>query len=164
LTAAASGRKASIGECLSRAGPRVLTVAGIRLVTDTLGGLALVLLIVPGLLAYSRWFVAIPAALFERQGVRTSLARSAWLTRQDRGLIAACYAALAVAVVVLWLGIVQLWSLFAAQLGKDSVWLLRASVQLVPATAASLVYLASAVAYLELRSTDDGETLASVFD
>ena len=63
---------------------RILPAIGTAFLMTLLGGLALLLLIVPGLILMAMWFVAIPACVVEQTGPWKSLSRSAALTKGNR--------------------------------------------------------------------------------
>jgi hypothetical protein len=81
------GRPVSLAESvrvgLRRAGP----IVALAIVMSLLGMLGLVLLIVPGMLLFTMWFVASSACVVERTGLRQSLRRSSQLTKGHRGKI-----------------------------------------------------------------------------
>jgi hypothetical protein len=76
---------------------RFFPVIGVAVAVTLLGFLGLVAFIVPGVIAFTRWFVAIPVCVVEGRGVFSSLARSALLTKGHRwnifGLMAVLYVA-----------------------------------------------------------------------
>jgi len=63
---------------------RSLAVVGFAFVATFLIQLGLVLLIVPGFILYTMWFVGLPACIIERLGPWTSLRRSRQLTKGHR--------------------------------------------------------------------------------
>jgi hypothetical protein len=63
---------------------RFLPVIGIAFVQGFLIVLGMILLIVPGLILYTMWFVGLPACVVERLGPWTSLCRSRELTKGFR--------------------------------------------------------------------------------
>jgi hypothetical protein len=63
---------------------RFLPVIGIAFVQGFLIALGMILLIVPGLILYTMWFVGLPAGVVERLGPWTSLRRSRELTKGHR--------------------------------------------------------------------------------
>jgi len=81
------GRHVSFGEFFGRglaqsgAAIRVALLSGILLL------LAFIALVVPSLIFYTMWWVAIPVAVIERPGAIASLQRSAELTRGRRWLL-----------------------------------------------------------------------------
>ena len=67
---------------------RFLPVIGVAFLSTLLAGLASLLLIIPGLILFTAWYVAIPACVVERLGPWTSLQRSAALTKGNRWKVA----------------------------------------------------------------------------
>jgi hypothetical protein len=84
---AAEGRRASFADCVATGLRRALPVLGVAIVLGLGTIVGLVLLIVPGVIVYIMWSVAIPVTVVERRGVFGSLGRSAALTRGARGPI-----------------------------------------------------------------------------
>jgi len=78
------GRRVGFGEFFGRG----LAQAGAAIRVALLSGLLLVLafiaLVIPGLVLYTMWWVAIPVAVIERPGAVASLRRSASLTAGNR--------------------------------------------------------------------------------
>ena len=62
----------------------VASVIGLSIQPEYLQDVGLVLMIIPGLILYAMWFVAVPACVMERLGPRTSLRRSRDLTKGHR--------------------------------------------------------------------------------
>ena len=75
---------------------RFLPVIGVAFLSTVLAGLASLLLIIPGLILFTAWYVAIPACVVERLGPWTSLQRSAALTKGNRWKVARLIIVLAV--------------------------------------------------------------------
>ncbi len=89
------GTPARIGESLRWGRAVLFPVIGITFVATAGAGLGAILLLIPGLLLMTMWWVAVPVAVIERTGVLASLRRSAELTRGYRwrvfGVIAVVY-------------------------------------------------------------------------
>ncbi|HEY2228412.1 MAG TPA: hypothetical protein VGI22_11880 [Xanthobacteraceae bacterium] len=64
---------------------RFYPVLGLAIAVTLIGLLGIVALVVPGLMAFTRWFVAMPACVVEECGVFASMRRSAELTRGIAG-------------------------------------------------------------------------------
>src|SRR6185312_8381222 len=78
------GRSVSIGDCLVQGGRRLpvgIVIGFLAYVGIVLGA---VLLIVPGIILFTMWSVALPANTVERTGILASLSRSQELTRGRR--------------------------------------------------------------------------------
>lgn len=78
------GQRASLGDCMVRGLSLIFPVIGVAIVAMIATGLASILLLIPGLIVMVMLWVAIPAAVIERQGVFNSLSRSAELTKGFR--------------------------------------------------------------------------------
>ena len=78
------GRRVSIGDCLIQGGRRL--PVGIVIGFLAYAGIVLgaVLLIIPGIILFTMWSVALPANTVERTGILASLSRSQELTRGRR--------------------------------------------------------------------------------
>jgi hypothetical protein len=78
------GRSVSIGDCLVQGGRRLpvgIVIGFLAYVGIVLGA---VLLIIPGIILFTMWSVALPANTVERTGILASLSRSQELTRGRR--------------------------------------------------------------------------------
>ncbi len=78
------GRKVSIGDCLTQGLTRLPTGLGVGFLAYLGIVAASCLLVVPGLMLFAMWAVALPAATVERTGVLESLSRSRALTQGRR--------------------------------------------------------------------------------
>ncbi len=81
------GRPVNLAESARLGLRRILPIIGISISVTVIGSLGLFLFILPGLLLFSRWFVAIPACVVEKLGVSASMGRSAQLTEPHRWAI-----------------------------------------------------------------------------
>src|SRR5262249_39821319 len=77
-------RPVRLAESLSVSLRRFLPVIGLACVGGILTMLALLLLIVPGFILYTMWFVGLPVCIIERLGPWRSLRRSQQLTKGHR--------------------------------------------------------------------------------
>lgn len=164
--AESEGRKASMGESIA-AGVRVLLPLVILSILLALGVMiGLVFLIVPGVILYVMWSVAVPALVEERRGVFGSFGRSRDLTRGARWKV---FAVLLVVLVVYWLmsaasGIFMVSSMdltnpqAALELPTSFV-----IVSLIVGTLVNLFWgLVQASLYVELRDWKDGPATAKL--
>jgi len=165
------GRHVSFGEFFGRglaqsgAAIRVALLSGILLL------LAFIALVVPSLIFYTMWWVAIPVAVIERPGAMASLRRSAELTQGNRwrvfGLIV-CFFFAALAVGSLF-GVALFAGLFFAS-GTDQALFDQASA--IATWLWSALFMAAqavltAVSYYYLRAAKEGvgiDDIAAVFD
>jgi hypothetical protein len=153
------GRPFGIGESLGRGLARLLPIIGLAICFGLAVGIATLLLIIPGLIALSMFYVSLPACVVERLGPLKSMSRSARLTKGHRWQILGIYLLLALVVgiisgvlhiVVAPMGIVAsiasfVWSSLSGAFGAVVV----------------------AVTYHDLRVLKEGvdvEQIAAVFD
>jgi hypothetical protein len=78
------GRPVNLGESLGVAFGRLLPIIGVAICISIGVGLGLVLLIVPGLILMTMWFVATPVCVVEQKGPLASMGRSSELTKGHR--------------------------------------------------------------------------------
>ncbi|GAA1997729.1 hypothetical protein JL107_11050 [Nakamurella flavida] len=86
VTRAVIGRP-STGIIAERLRGRWVVLVGVSAVVSLSVAVGALFLVVPGVLIYLAWIVAVPVAVMERTGVGTALRRSAELTRGHRGRI-----------------------------------------------------------------------------
>ncbi len=79
-----AGRPAAATQAMRQGWRRTLPVFGVYLVSAIVIIIGLALLLVPGIIAGLRWFVAVPASSAEGTGFRASFSRSAALTKGHR--------------------------------------------------------------------------------
>ena len=165
------GRGLATGEFLHRG----LAQAAIAIRVALLSGFCILLgilaLVIPGLILYVIWWVAIPIAVVERPGTIASLRRSAELTKGYRWRIVALVLGFIVAGVAIFIILVVIGagvSALVSDYGEGPVdrtytvvaWFAIAAIVAVQAT---LV----AVAYYHLRVAKEGvdiDEIAAVFD
>ena len=164
------GRRVSFGEFFGRglaqggAAIRVALLSGILLI------LAFIALVVPGVILYVMWWVAIPVAVIERPGAMASLRRSAALTAGNRWRVFGLILSFTLAVVVVGALLGGLAAGLAFAVGADEVridqvstlagWLLAALLMAAQA-------VLTAVSYYHLRVAKEGvgiDEIAAVFD
>jgi hypothetical protein len=78
------GRPINIAASLQVGFRRVLPVIGVGLLVGIGAGLGMVLLLVPGLILFTMWYVSTPSCVVERLGPVASMRRSAELTKGHR--------------------------------------------------------------------------------
>jgi len=165
------GRRVGFGEFFGRglaqggAAIRVALLSGILLI------LGFIALIIPGLVFYTMWWVAIPVAVIERPGAVASLRRSAELTQGNRwrifGLIAGFLLGVFAVSLALGLAVGVGIALFAGgdvvlinQMVTILMWLWTAFLMAAQA-------VLTAVSYYYLRVAREGvgiDDIAAVFD
>lgn len=154
------GRRVDFGVCIRRALGMFVPLIGLSIVVG-FGILAgAVLLIVPGVIVYLMWFVAVPALVEERRGILAALGRSRALTAGARWPIFG----LVVAYMVLWLAIAGVSGLLGRLApGETVVAFVNAAMTMISSLIAST---GVAVAYVELRTVKEGadvDGLAAIF-
>jgi hypothetical protein len=153
-------RPIRLAESLSVGLSRLLPLIGLAFVAGLLMALGLVLLIVPGLILYTMWFVGVPACVVERLGPWTSLRRSRELTKGSRWKLFA----LALLLLVANLGSSLLASWLAALAGPI-VGLVGQMLWTGISGAFSAIVMT--VTYYDLRVIKEGvdiEQITAVFD
>jgi hypothetical protein len=80
-------RPASVMESFSKVKGQILGVVGLSLLIGLAAGAACLLLIVPGVLLFVMWSLAVPAKVLENISVGDALSRSSDLTKGDRGRV-----------------------------------------------------------------------------
>jgi hypothetical protein len=154
-------RAVSLGESLRVGFARVIPILLLAIVMGFLMGLGFLLLIVPGLILLTMWWVATPACVVERTGPWTSLKRSAVLTKGHRwkvfGLLLLLFA---VNIIVS-----QILEVVIVLVGSDILSILARL--LWGALYGAYNAIAVVMSYHDLRVAKEGidiEQIASVFD
>ena len=168
--AEAEGRKASLGECL-QAGLAVLVPLIFLSILLAIGvGVGFLLLIVPGVILYCMWSVAVPSLVEERRGVFGSFGRSRELTDGAKWKV---FGIMLVVLVVYWLlsavtGMFMMSDLDAAN--PQAPFQMSTGFLVISLAVGTLVNLfwglVQASLYVELRNWKDGPSsakLAQVF-
>ena len=163
------GNKASVADILSGALSVLFPVFVISIMVGVLVSIGLVLLIVPGIMLYVMFWVAVPAAVVERPGIMGSMRRSMELTKGYRWKI--------FFILVIWgvLGFVVQFVIAAiaglpltgaqvgGELGGGAWWIMQIISMLLGGISASIL----AVGYHDLRVVKEGigsADIARVFD
>ncbi|MGO1074858.1 hypothetical protein [Inquilinus sp. CA228] len=150
----------SVGRCLTIGLSALIPILGVSITVGVLVMLGMILLIVPGIMVFCAYYVAVPAAVVERPGVFASLSRSGVLTKGHRwrifGILVVVVIASA-AVQALAEVILGTMGLYAAVFGP------LALTSIVSAFGA----VVNGVVYYQLRVAKEGvdiEEIARVFD
>lgn len=165
------GRKASLLECVISGIRSLVPLVGLGIAIGFCVGIGAILLIVPGIMLLTAWFVAMPALAEEREGILDALSRSADLTSGARWKIFAIFLIMTVVngliggVVGLILGMNQLH--MYSLLDRDQLTLASAGAALFLHTVVAVLWgTMQPSAYVELREWKEGgstETLEQVF-
>ncbi|MDF1747881.1 MAG: hypothetical protein P1V34_03300 [Alphaproteobacteria bacterium] len=102
------GNPTTIGDCVKQGMQKSVPLILLGLIIGFGVSLGMMLLIIPGLIVFSLWFVAGPVLMVERTGIMNALTRSIALTNGARGIIIALvalifFASLAVSSITLFL-------------------------------------------------------------
>jgi hypothetical protein len=139
---------------------RFLPLLGLAFLVALLVLLGIALLIIPGLILYTMWFVSVAACVVERTGPWTSMRRSRELTKGHRWKI------FGVALLLILLSLVsRLLNMVLTSAGGETLALIGGMIWVAISYAFSSVVIA--VSYYELRAAKEGidiEQIASVFD
>lgn len=155
-----SGQRVDVVACLKRALVMFFPLIGLSILIALGVAAAAILLLIPGLILYVMWFVAVPALVEERRGVIAAFGRSRQLTAGARWQI--------FGLVVAFFLLSGMLSLSPALLGFLSLGSLASSiVQAVLTTLTSLIASTGiAATYVELRTVKEGanvDALAAIF-
>jgi hypothetical protein len=159
-----AGARPSLVRCLETGLTLILPLIALSLIIGISVGIGLILLIVPGVILWVLWSVAIPAVVQERIGVFDALRRSIDLTRGNRGNIFLILFATVIGLGVFgWIVRVTIGPLLGIAASQPMAALLEA----VLASITSMVMLTiETCIYVELRNVKDGvapSELASIF-
>ncbi|HXJ87502.1 MAG TPA: hypothetical protein VMS18_11845 [Candidatus Binatia bacterium] len=80
-------RPASVMDSFAAVKVHILGVLGLSMIVSMAAGMACLFLIVPGVLLFIMWSLAVPAKVLEHKGVFDSMSRSMELTKGGRGRI-----------------------------------------------------------------------------
>ena len=147
----------------------LLPIVGISICVGFMTGIGFLLLIVPGIMIYCAFMVAVPALVEERGGVFASLRRSRELTRGSRGrifLILILQWVIALVVSSALSRIAQVPGLMAADQGLPDPLLTAAGDSVGAAITSLIAAVIVASLYVELREVKEGKSadaLAEVF-
>jgi hypothetical protein len=154
------GRKVSALESLSRGLERFLSVFVVSLLVGLAIGVGIMLLIIPGLIFWAMYAVALPVCVVEREGGLSSLSRSQELTSGHRWPI------FGVAIAIFVVTLIGSALIRTAFLGASLVALyVMTWVWTTVVSSFSSVY--TAILYHDLRAVHEGigiDEIASVFD
>lgn len=155
------GRGFTIADSLNAGLARISAVIGVSLVVGILVGLGAILLIVPGVIVWCMYAVAIPVCVAERTGIGASLTRSAFLTKGNRWRILGLFAV--VLVVTLLIGAILGGlgvALGGVLFGTIVIYLLESALGAYSAVMVGVLYHQLRVA----REGVDIEYIAAVFE
>jgi uncharacterized membrane protein len=155
------GRGFTVAESLGAGFARLGPVFGLSLAVGFCVGLASVLLVIPGVIVWCMYAIAIPVCVVERRGVFDSMRRSAALTKGARWRIFGVFALIVLAATLVGVIVGAL-----ATLGRG-LPLAVLAVYLVESAAGAFRAVTVGVLYHQLRGAREGvdiESIAAVFD
>ena len=156
------GRDPDMAGSFGTAVSMVFQLVGLAIVMSIGFALGLLLLIVPGVILYVMWLVAVPVMVEERRGIFGSLARSAELAKGSKWQIFG----LVVIIFIVSFVISFVFGLFAPAL-MDNLMLMSVLSSLAAAVSAVVMAGILASLYVELRTVKEGadtNSLAAVFE
>lgn len=154
-----NGKRPSFGDCIQIAIRYLLPTLGIGLLVALGAGLASIALLVPGIILWLGWSVAIPVLIQERLGVFGSMSRSRALTKGSRWALFGLFLILIIIAMVIQSAIAVVVVLFQG-IVADVV------ASLVQTVLSMVLSVATAVSYVELRQVKEGtsvDELAEIF-
>ncbi|MER8648988.1 MULTISPECIES: hypothetical protein [unclassified Mesorhizobium] len=154
-----NGKRPTLGDCLQIAIRYFLPTLAIGLLVGLGAGLAALALLVPGIILWLGWSVAIPVQIQERLGVFGSMSRSRALTKGSRWSLFGLFLVLIIIGMVIQGAVGVFVYLF-----HDIVATVVAA--LVQSVMSMLLSVAAAVSYVELRQVREGtsiDELAEIF-
>jgi len=155
------GQKAGFAASFAGGFGSVVPVLAVAIVSGAIVIVGLFLLVVPGLVFATMYWVAVPAAVVEKTGVKDSLSRSAALTSGCRWKVFGVIVIISVVQAIFERGIDLLLDY------ENAIILSMAITLLYSATFTAFGAVASAVTYHQLRRVKEGtgaEEIAAVFD
>ena len=167
------GRRVNLGDCIGRGFATMFAVLGVAIVSSIVIGVGTLLLIIPGVIAMTILWVAIPAAVIERNGLG-ALSRSSELTRGFRWKI--LFVLLLLIVIAMFAGAlaggIAGFAIAISSPGGDPALVTETTafglvMWITTALTHALMAVASAVGYHDLRVAKEGvdvEQIAAVFD
>jgi uncharacterized membrane protein len=154
-----SGKRPSLRDCIGTARVVLLPAIGLGLLTS-LGVVAgLILLIIPGIVLWLRWAVAVPALVQERLGATASMSRSAALIAGFRWPLFGLALILFIATTAIQSAVSMIEPLLGPWSSLLVVALVDSAISMVWSTAAGIIYV-------ELRRLKEGtgvDGLAEIF-
>jgi hypothetical protein len=162
-----NGRRAAFGECLSTALRSLFPLIVIAFLATIAIYVGLILLVFPGLILATMWFVVVPVRVVESTGIIRSFSRSSELTRGHRGAIFGLLIIYVIGAAVVGLSIRPLtgMELVSRTLPVPNLAYSVAAI-IVGVILAVISATGIASVYYELRTIKEGvgpEQLASVF-
>jgi hypothetical protein len=152
-------RPISVRAAYAAVGKRVFRVVLIMIAVGICAGFGLLLLIVPGIIWYLMWSLAVPVAIIEDKGLNAATARSRQLTRGSRGRIFVITVVLGVLVYAVMLLLVVPLGIAVAVFARGNALMIMRAMQLMNPIASflsqcligPLFMIALSLVYYDLR-------------
>lgn len=158
------GSNSSLGEMLSRSLQALLAVIVVAVLLSVLISIGFLLLIIPGLFLMTMFWVAIPVAVVERNGIGAAFTRSRELTSGHRWPVFGLFLIVVIIMVVVNVVVGLIFGFAgAAAVSSVGMWV----TQFFGMCVAAFWSVVVAVSYHDLRVVKEGvgtEQIAQVFD
>ncbi|UCI06027.1 hypothetical protein [Mesorhizobium sp. B1-1-8] len=154
-----NGKQPSFGDCIQIAIRFLLPTLAIGLLVGIGAGIGLMLLIVPGIILWLGWSMAVPVLIQERLGVFGSMSRSRALTKGSRWSLFGLFLIIVIIAMIIQWGMLLVLVLFGGIIAEVGAALVQTVVSMV-------LSVATAVSYVELRQAKEGasiDQLAEIF-
>lgn len=148
-----SGEKPTFAQCLSVGLAMILPMIGIGILLSLGVGLAMLLLIVPGIILWLCWSVVVPVYVQEKVGVFEAFGRSLDLTRGARWRI---FLTMLLVVVGLWLLSIPAGILSVAVASSGSIIVTALVTSVISALGSMVMVTVQSCIYVELRNVKEG--------
>ena len=158
------GRPADIGGSVSAGLGMILPIIGLSIIIGLAVAFGFLLLVVPGVILYVMFSVAIPVLVNERKDIIASISRSVELTAGSRWIIFALIVILFVLSWIIGMILGLLGGIFTAALGLAAGMAVTTALSAAVSSAINAATISSL--YVELRTVKEGATtdgLAQVF-
>lgn len=154
------GQKVSAVESVSRGFERFLSIFVVSLFVGLAVGVGFLLLVIPGLILWTMFAVALPVCVVEREGGSASLSRSSELTSGHRWPI------FGIALVIALVSVIGT-ALIGAAFGRTNLVALQITLWIWQTLVTSFSSVYAAILYHDLRAVHEGigiNEIAAVFD
>lgn len=150
-----NGKRPSFGDCIQIAVRYLLPTIGVGLLVALGAGIASLALLVPGIILWLGWSVAVPVLIQERLGVFGSMSRSRALTKGSRWSLFGLFVILFIIAIAIQSAMALIVFLFHGIVAGIVASLVQTVVSMV-------VSVATAVSYVELRQVKEGTSVSEL--
>ncbi len=152
-----NGQTPVFADCLQTAITVLFPVIGITILVSIGAALGLILLVVPGIVLWLGWSVAVPVLVHERLGVFGSMSRSRKLTKGSRWSLLGLYIIL---VITAW--VIQ--GVFGVMMFTTGPIVGPFMAAIGSTIVAAIMATATAASYIELRTAKEGASFESLVE